>query len=217
MPFNYFPTEKEFHEVLRFVTQEVEPGDQPSLIDLTGPELEYSPPIAPCNHRLIKCGKFYGGVCKQVGATNMDHNHVYQLCGFCEQEKTGCLPTGTSDEWVCNTCVVDQDAFNFCNVCNRFDECDDMLHCGKCQLVISSRADEEIKDDEEVSVDEDDDDAILPKTQDGYAKDGFVVSDEDEEESPSPEPVRFKRRIQGRASRSFNDAHWDLMTEKIDE
>ena len=225
MPFNYFPTEQEFQEVLSFVTSEIEPGDQPALIDLTGPDEEYSPPYAPtviCVHNTTRCGAFYGGICKGVPAVNKEHLHVYHVCGFCEGETTDCMPTGNSDEWVCATCVEAQDELNFCKRCDRFEECDDHQHCGRCQSIMGRKAytimppPEDLEDNEPVSEDEEDE-ATLSRTQDGYVKDGFVVSDEDEEESPSPEPVRFKRRIQGRASRSFNDVHWDLMTEKIDE
>jgi hypothetical protein len=78
-------------------------------------------------------------------------------------------------------------------------------------------APEDLEDDEPLSEDEEDE-ATLSRTQDGYVKDGFVVSDEEEEESSPPEPVcRIKRRIQGAASRSYNDVHWDLMTEVINK
>lgn len=224
MPFNYFPTEIEFQEVLHFVTSEIEPGDQPALIDLTGPDPEYSPPVnIVCVHNTTRCGKFYGGLCKGVPAVNQDHLHVYHLCGYCETETTDCMPTGNSDEWVCATCVEAQDELNFCKRCDRFEECDDALLCGKCQSIMGRKvyaikpAPEDLEDDEPLSEDEEDE-AALSRTQDGYVKDGFVVSDEEEEESPSPEPVcRIKRRIQGAASRSYNDVHWDLMTEVINK
>ncbi len=215
MPFEYFPTEEEFHEVLGYVTAEIDPLDQPDLIDLTGspPSPPYAPHTIECDHGRIKCGYFYGGICKGVPAVNTNHHHVYQTCGFCEQSKTNCLPTQTSDEWVCSDCCVEQTELNFCDICSRFDETDDMHHCGKCQFICNKDS-EDITNEEELSQD-DSPDALIAKTQEGYAKDGFVVSDSESELEDTPEEPKRKRRIQGKTSRSFHDTQWDLIHEEL--
>lgn len=209
LPFTYFPNKKELDEVIDFVLQEIDLDDPPALIDLSD-DVPYAPnciEFPDCDHAKVRCGKFYGGICKGIPKVNTEHLHTFlPTCGFCLLPKANCLKTGNSTEFVCPDCCLGETSSNFCMICDRFEETDDDHHCGKCQYILLQDEEKrcaDINSESDCSSDSDEEKEV-ELTLEGYAKDGFVVSDSEQEMEKN---VAY--------SSSFNQAQWDLINEPI--